>query len=103
MYNMQSIRDEAKCQGHIREVNFRETDTQFVYRGSRGIVIIDKGDDRAGAYLAFINELRRQFEPSNIYHQIDASRFDVPELDADTAPVFLSIVDDTEQALADVS
>lgn len=93
-FNTVAVRDDARCQGYIKEVNFRESDTQFVYRGARGIVIVDKGDKREGAYVHFIKELQTQFNPGNIYHQVDANRFDVPkDLDGDSAKVFLEIID----------
>ena len=93
-FNVVAIRQEDKCQGRIKEVNFRETETQFVYRGIRGIVIIDKTEDVAESYVRFIEELVAQFNPTHLYHQFENHRFEVPkDMDRAEAELFLDIVE----------
>lgn len=102
-YNVVSIRQEDKCQTKIKEVNFRETDTQFVYRGIRGIVIIDKSEDVAETYVRFIEELKAQFNPTHMYHQFGNHRFEVPQgMDRAEAEVFLDIIKNAEAQLTAV-
>ena len=102
-FNVVAIRQEDKCVGGVKEVNFRETDKQFVYRGIRGIVIIDKTDDVAETYVRFISELEAQFNPRFIYHQFGNHRFEVPRgMDRAEAEVFLDIIQSTEHQLGSV-
>lgn len=90
---------------YVKEVNFRETEDAFVYKGIRGLVTVTKTDfetgevDRAGAYLHFLGLLDEAFSPRYKYHQFMNHRMEVPALDEESAPVFLSVVDDTVEKM----
>ena len=98
--NVMAMKNEAMCNGYIKEVNFRDTGKQFVYKGKRGIAMVDKGDDEAEAYAAFIAKLDAEFGAAHIYHQFGNHRFEVPTgMDRAEAEVFLDIITQTTEQL----
>ena len=102
MSNTQVMRDPVKGKegSYVKEVNFRETEDDFHYRGVRGIVITKKGKSRESAYVEFIKALVSTFNPQFMYHQIGSHRFNVPRnIDEHVATEFLAIVDKTQNDL----